>query len=133
MGIGGSKFEKKESGTCFFSFNHMVNHLTKQFLNCPLSSLNTYSMGWTVQGSNPDMSKRFFSSPKCPDWLWGLPSLLFNEYWGSLLGVKWPGCKVNHSPLSSAKVKNEWSYTSPPPICLHDVDREDSTFSIILQ
>jgi hypothetical protein len=24
--------------------------------------------------------ERFFSSPKCPDWLWGLASILFNEY-----------------------------------------------------
>jgi hypothetical protein len=28
------------------------------------------------------------------------------------LGVKRPGREVNHSPPSSAEVKNEWSYTS---------------------
>ena len=37
---------------------------------------------------------------------------------GSLLGAKWPCSEVNHSPASSAKVKNEWSYTSAPPDCL---------------
>jgi hypothetical protein len=30
------------------------------------------------------------------------------------LGVKWPGREVDHSPPSSAEVKNEWSYTSTP-------------------
>jgi hypothetical protein len=35
------------------------------------------------------------------------------------LGVKWPGCEVDNSPPSSDKVKNTWSYTSTPPICLH--------------
>jgi hypothetical protein len=37
------------------------------------------------------------------------------------LGVKWPGHEADHSPSPSAKVKNEWSYTSTPPICLHGV------------
>jgi hypothetical protein len=39
-------------------------------------------------------------------------------------------CKVmqaHYSPPSSAEVKNEWSYTSPPPT-LHGIDREDFTF-----
>jgi hypothetical protein len=30
-------------------------------------------------------------------------------------GVKWPGRKADHSPPSSADVKNEWSYNSAPP------------------
>jgi len=29
-----------------------------------------------------------------------------------------PGCEADHSPPSSAKVKNTWSFTSTP-ICLH--------------
>ena len=36
-----------------------------------------------------------------------------------LLGIKQLGHEVDHSPLSSAKVKNVWSYTSNPSICLH--------------
>jgi hypothetical protein len=40
-------------------------------------------------------------------------------------GVKRPGHEANHSSPSSAKVKNEWSYTSTPSVCLHGVDRED--------
>jgi len=31
------------------------------------------------------------------------------------------GLAVNHSPVSSTAIKNEWSYTSAPPICLHDI------------
>jgi hypothetical protein len=34
-------------------------------------------------------------------------------------------CAVKHTPPSSAKVKNEWSYTSTPAVCLHGVDREE--------
>jgi hypothetical protein len=40
---------------------------------------------------------------------------------GSFLGIKLPGRKADHSPLSSAEFKNAWSYTSPPPIRLHGV------------
>jgi hypothetical protein len=37
------------------------------------------------------------------------------------LGLKRPGREADHSPPSSAEVKNAWSYTSTPPICLHGV------------
>jgi hypothetical protein len=37
------------------------------------------------------------------------------------LGIKRPGREADHSPPSSAEVKNAWSYTSTPPICLHGV------------
>jgi len=37
------------------------------------------------------------------------------------LGVKRPGREVDHSPPSSAEVKNAWNYTSTPPIRLHGV------------
>ena len=36
--------------------------------------------------------------------------------------------EVNDSPASSAKVKNEWSYTSAPSLCLHGMDRDNFTF-----
>jgi len=35
------------------------------------------------------------------------------------LEVKRPGREADHSPPSSAKVKDAWSYTSIPPIRLH--------------
>ena len=46
-------------------------------------------------------------------------------------GVKLPGCEDDHLPPSGADVKNEWSFTSAPPICLHGVDR-DFTFRVFL-
>jgi hypothetical protein len=33
-------------------------------------------------------------------------------------GVKPPGREVNHAPPSTVEVKNEWSCSSTPPICL---------------
>ena len=41
-------------------------------------------------------------------------SLLSKFYRRSLLEVKRSGREVHHSHSSSAEVKNEWSYTSPP-------------------
>jgi hypothetical protein len=35
------------------------------------------------------------------------------------LGVKRPGREADHSPPSSAEVKNAWIYTSTPPTRLH--------------
>jgi hypothetical protein len=37
------------------------------------------------------------------------------------LGAKRPGREADHSPPSSAEIKNAWSYTSNPPIRLHGV------------
>jgi hypothetical protein len=42
---------------------------------------------------------------------WGPGSLSF--------GAKRPGRESDHSPPSSAEVKNVWSYTSTPQICFH--------------
>jgi hypothetical protein len=38
------------------------------------------------------------------------------------------GAEVNYSPSFNVKVKNEWKYTSAPPVCLHGVDKGNSTF-----
>jgi len=35
----------------------------------------------------------------------------------SFPGINQPGHEADHLPLSSAKVKKAWSYTSTPPIC----------------
>jgi hypothetical protein len=37
------------------------------------------------------------------------------------LGIKRPGREADHSPPSGAEIKNAWSYTFTPPICLHGV------------
>jgi len=33
-------------------------------------------------------------------------------------------CEFNHTTPSNAKVKNEWSYTSSPPLTLRGIERE---------
>jgi len=63
-----------------------------------------------------------------PNWLWEPPSLLFSGYWGSYLEVKLPVHEAVHSPLPSAKVKNEWIYATTPPICMHGVERGNLPF-----
>ena len=40
--------------------------------------------------------------------------------------IKWPGCGANHSLCSS--IKNEWSHTSTPTICIHGMYRNTHTF-----
>ena len=57
---------------------------------------------------------------------WGPPSLLFNGYRGSLAGEKQPSVcvwrgegKFKRCPPSSARVTNEWSYTSTSLTGLH--------------
>jgi hypothetical protein len=55
----------------------------------------------------PAGAVKFFSSPPRPERLWGTPSLLSNGYQGLSLGVKRPGREADHSPPSSAEVK-EW-------------------------
>jgi hypothetical protein len=56
--------------------------------------------------------KRFFSSPLHPDWLCGSLSLLHN----GCREVKQLGREADHSPPSSAKVKNGGAI---PPLPLH--------------
>jgi hypothetical protein len=41
--------------------------------------------------------------------------------WTRSLQVKRPGREADHSPPSSAEVKNAWSYTSNPPVRLYGV------------
>jgi len=54
------------------------------------------------------------------------PPHLFNGYhsWGEGGVVQWLGCEVHHSLLSSAELKNEWSYMYSP-VCLDAMDREN--------
>jgi hypothetical protein len=60
------------------------------------------------------LSKNFQTGP-------GALSLLFKEYREAFQGVKRPQHDVDPSSLSKAEVKNKWSYTSTPLMCLHGV------------
>jgi hypothetical protein len=44
----------------------------------------------------------------------GPTNLLSDGYQGHFLAVKRPGCEADRSPISSAEVKNAWSYTPIP-------------------
>jgi hypothetical protein len=44
--------------------------------------------------------------------------------------VKRPGLEFEQPFPFSAEINNEWRYTSPTPIYLHDVDRELFNFSL---
>ena len=57
---------------------------------------------------------------------------LFSGYLCSFPGVKLPGFEVSYSHPPSAELKNEWSYTSAPPVFLYGVDRENFTFYFYL-
>jgi hypothetical protein len=87
-----------------------------------MSLVNLFWVFNVFRGSSPGRGSEFFSSPPRPDRLWGPPILLSNGYKGFFfLGLRRPGCGALHSSPSSAEVKNAWSYTSTPPICLHGV------------
>ena len=53
---------------------------------------------------------------------------LANENRNSLLGLKQPGRESDPSLPSTTEVKNEWSYTSNPPIRFHGVARDIFNF-----
>jgi len=68
--------------------------------------------GLVVSGFELQFGQEIFSSSR-------LSSLLYNGYQGSFLWVKLLGHGVDHPPPSSTGVKNEFSCTSVPLLCLH--------------
>jgi hypothetical protein len=71
---------------------------------------------WTVRDSKPRRGKRHSSFPKRPDRLWSPPSFQFKGYRHSFLRLSRPGREVRNSSPTTAEVRNEWSYTSSPPV-----------------
>ena len=106
---------------CFVTILFLIQSYKNWALdtNCKMNNHKLCSY-WSCTGTRlwVGWSEVWFSSPYYPDWLWGLPSLLFGGYQGSFPGVKQLGCDFNHVPTFSAEVKNEWSYASTPPVCL---------------
>jgi len=72
--------------------------------------------------------KKIFLISKSPEQLWGPSSLLLNRDWCPFPYVKREGRAFVHSPLSSAQVKNEWTYISTPSTFFRGLDRENFTF-----
>ena len=82
---------------------------------------------WTGRsGAREPVESRDFllASPSKP--ALGPTQPLFSVYRGSFPGVKQLGREVKHSFPSSAEVKNEWSCTTMPPMCLHSLTRKIS-------
>jgi hypothetical protein len=74
-----------------------------------------------IWGSNPAEARDLTFLQIVPEWLCSPFSLLFNGHWVLFMGIKQLGSEVDHSPSSSAEIKNEWSYTSILP---HGTDRD---------
>jgi len=84
---------------------------------------------WKVENSLPNRGNTYFPFPNHSDQLCSLCSLLFNRHWGSFPGVKQLRCDSDHSPQPRTEVKNKYSYTSAPPICICGLDRVKFTFN----
>jgi hypothetical protein len=95
-----------------------LHGVTKQKTSTWILRSSKYSVelrdGWWG-GSSPGRGWEFFSSPPRSDRLWGPPSLLSKGHqWVFPWGVKRRKHEADHSPPSSAEVKNAWKYTSTP-------------------
>jgi hypothetical protein len=77
------------------------------------STLWLLDYGLDDRASFAGSSREFFSSPQSPDQLGPTQPPIQR-----LLGVKQSGCEADHSPPSSAEVKNAWKYTSTLPYVL---------------
>jgi hypothetical protein len=97
---------------------------TSVILNYVAQSVQRWATGWTIGVLGFDSRRglgiflfttasRTALGPTQPPIEW-VPGALS-------LGVKRPGREADHSPPSSAEVKNSWSYTSTPPIRLQGV------------
>ena len=78
-----------------------------------------------------DQKGFYFSTPKRPDLLWVLPSILFNGYRGSSPGVERPGREADRSSPFRAEFNNECDYTSTFITCLPCVEGGGFTFTFI--
>ena len=59
------------------------------------------------------------------------PQLPFQWVIFFLWVVKRQGGEYDHQLPSSEGVNNEWRYSSTPPTCLHDVARDNFTFTFL--
>jgi len=87
----------------------MLRNFCLYLLISEIYSIASWFTGWTVRGSNSDRNKKhlFFRTSR--------PAL------GAHSAGTWPP--------SNAEVKNEWRFTSIPPVFLHGVVSDKFTFS----
>ena len=67
------------------------------------------------------------------DRLLGLRVRILLRVWMFFPGAKRSGTEADHTPRTSAKVKNEWNFTSPSFMCLHGVDGENISCTLPTQ
>jgi hypothetical protein len=95
---------------CPNSSKHIQTHLFYGWIQRLWSrdSWVNIEMGCWLDGrvSIPGSGKRFYSTPQRPDRLWAHPSTSPMGTGGSFPGGKAAGREADHSPLSSAEVKN---------------------------
>ena len=104
----------------------MCEHLTKQMYRKRGGSVVSTVIGLRAGLSwfrNPGRDKRLYPQ-NVPPGYGGAPSTYSIGYRNPLPEAKRPGHEVDHSPPSSTKVQNEWSYTSTPSTCLRGVNRK---------
>jgi hypothetical protein len=71
-----------------------------------VQSVERRGYGLADRGSITSRGKRFYSPPYSSNRFWGPPSLLYNVTGALFSGVKRQGREADHSPPSSAEVKN---------------------------
>lgn len=86
-------------------------------------------MDCTIGGSNPEGEEIFSFSKKSRSH----SAFLFNGIallsWGREAGAQ----SSPYTPLDRAEIKNEWPYTSTPPVYLHCVDKDFNFWHLIRQ
>jgi hypothetical protein len=83
-------------------------------------SASTWATGWMIEGSSPGRGWEISLHHRVQTGSGAHPASYQIGTRGLFPGgVMRPGREVDHSPPSSAKVKNAWSYTSIPPTRLH--------------
>jgi hypothetical protein len=91
--------------------------IPKQFRNrdSVVGTATGYGLDYQGVGVRVPVESRIFSSPPCPDRLWGPPNHLIQWVPVALSpGVKRPGREADYSPSASAEVKKMWIYTFTP-------------------
>jgi hypothetical protein len=103
----------------YFGYLCVARHIYRSW-DSSVGTVLGYSLDYWSFKSQQGQGIFFFTTvsrpalgPAEPPIQW-IPGALF-------LGVKQPECEVDHSPPSSGKVTNVWSYTSTPPTSLHGV------------
>jgi hypothetical protein len=117
--VSNSMFQasSEQSETQFFGAKLEAKSLIQGILSENMKTLSLYSdrlrTGQPV--SIPARNKRFFSTPQCPDILWGTIQSSNQCVLGAVSqGVKWPWHEADHSPLLVSRLRMVELYLDSP-------------------